>query len=194
MSTQEHVVLLDEQGRAIGTVAKAEVHTAATPLHLAFSCYVFDADERLLVTQRAVTKMTFPGVWTNTVCGHPGPSESIESAVRRRVRQEIGLEIGDLRLVLPEFRYTATMNGIRENEMCPVMVATPAGDVTLDPTEVESVEWLPWADFSREVLDGTRDVSVWCRAQVEALVALGPGPSSWATADPARLPPAALAA
>lgn len=187
-------MLLDETGRAIGTVDKADVHHGATPLHLAFSCYVFDAEERLLLTRRAPTKVTFPSVWTNSVCGHPAPSEGLEAAVRRRVGQEVGLEIDDLRLVLPEFRYTATMNGIGENEMCPVLVATSVGDVRLDPTEVESIEWVSWAVFSGEVLDGTRDISTWCRAQVEELVLLGPGPSSWETADPGRLPPAALPA
>lgn len=194
MAELQEVVLLDELGCGIGTAPKSEVHHATTPLHLAFSAYVFDADGRLLVTQRSLSKATFPGVWTNSVCGHPAPGESIETAVRRRVRQEVGLELGDLRLVLPEFRYTATMNGVRENEMCPVWVAGTEGDVTLDPSEVESVEWQPWPAFSQGVLDGSRSVSTWCGAQVEALDRLGPGPASWPTADPHRLPPAAQAA
>lgn len=190
----ERVVLLDETGHRIGAVSKSTVHHGSTPLHLAFSCYVFDADDRLLLTQRALSKSTFPGVWTNTVCGHPAPGESIETAVRRRAMDELGLELDEVRLVLPGFRYTATMNGIRENEMCPVLVATPASGVTANPAEVESVQWRSWAEFSREVLDGSREVSTWCRMQIEALHRLGPDPASWSTADARRLPPAARAA
>src|SRR4029079_19157311 len=59
----EEVVLLDEDGNAIGTAAKAAVHGTVTPLPLAFSCYVFDGAGRLLVTQRALDKPTFGGVW-----------------------------------------------------------------------------------------------------------------------------------
>lgn len=194
MTGEERVVLLDETGHDIGTVPKAQVHHADTPLHLAFSCYVFDADERLLLTRRALSKATFPGLWTNTVCGHPARGEDIETAARRRARDEIGLLLGEVRLVLPDFRYVATMDGIRENEMCPVMVSTPRSEVTVNPDEVESVEWCPWEQFADEVLAGSRQVSLWCRLQVEALRRLGAGPSSWLDADVGLLPPAARAA
>lgn len=190
MGTVEHVVLLDEAGQDIGTAPKIGVHHASTPLHLAFSCYVFDADDRLLVTRRAVDKRTFPGVWTNSACGHPAPKESIVAAVRRRIDQELGLAIEQVRLVLPEFRYDADMNGIRENEMCPVFVARAVGEVDPDPSEVDDVAWEPWTEFAGDVLTGRREVSVWCRSQVEALDTLGPLPGGWPDADPARLPPA----
>jgi isopentenyl-diphosphate delta-isomerase len=190
----ERVVLLDERGHDIGTVRKSEVHHASTPLHLAFSCYVFDADDRLLLSQRAASKSTFPGLWTNTVCGHPAPGEDIETAVRRRASDELGLALQDVRLVLPAFRYTATMHGIQENEMCPVLVARPAGDLAPNPEEVGDVQWRPWDRFAQDVLDGTLEVSTWCRLQVEALLRLGPGPASWPTGDAHLLPPAARAA
>ncbi len=188
----ELVVLLDEEGRALGSAAKASVHHARTPLHLAFSCYVLDPDGRLLVTQRALSKVTFPGVWTNSCCGHPAPGESLEAAVGRRVRQELGVTLTDVRLVLPRFRYRAVMdNGVVENELCPVYVATcadPAG-VHPDPTEVEDLVWEPWASFRESVLAG-RDVSSWCREQVAEL------PVDLASArgvPSAELPPAARA-
>ncbi|MCD9196712.1 isopentenyl-diphosphate Delta-isomerase [Aeromicrobium wangtongii] len=190
----ENVVLLDEHGHGIGTAAKSEVHHATTPLHLAFSCYVFDADDRLLLTQRAASKATFPGLWTNTVCGHPAPGEDIETAVRRRAMDELGLGLADLRLVLPDFRYTATMHGIQENEMCPVLVARPAGEIAPNPDEVGDVRWQPWEQFRSQVLDGTLEVSTWCRLQVAALSGLGPDPASWRTGDAHLLPPAARAA
>ncbi|SED29679.1 isopentenyl-diphosphate delta-isomerase [Nocardioides exalbidus] len=186
----EQVVLLDEQGRSISTADKATVHHAATPLHLAFSCYLFDADGRVLVTQRALHKATFPGVWTNSCCGHPAPGESISEAVGRRVEQELGTSISGLRLLLPRFRYRAEQDGVVENEMCPVFVATTDGPVVPDPDEVGDVAWEPWAQFRAAVLDGSRQVSVWCREQVAQLPE---DPRSAAPASPDDLPPAARA-
>jgi isopentenyl-diphosphate delta-isomerase len=166
----EVVVLLAEDGSAIGTAPKSEVHGTDTPLHLAFSVYVFDDDGRFLLTQRAVAKPTFGGVWTNSCCGHPAPGEPIAEAVVRRTEQELGLELRDLKLVLPKFRYRAVGdNGLVENEMCPVFVATASGDPDPDPTEVETWEWVEWASFREDVLSGRREISQWCLEQARAL-------------------------
>jgi isopentenyl-diphosphate delta-isomerase len=187
----EQVVLLDEAGNAVGAADKAQVHGTATPLHLAFSVYVFDPAGRLLVTQRALAKRTFGGVWTNSCCGHPAPGEPIDDAVLRRTGQELGLGLEALTLVLPAFRYRAVMdNGIVENEMCPVFVATASGDPRPDQTEVEAWEWVPWPQFRADVLSGGRDISQWCREQVEALPE---DPLSAPGASVAELPPAARA-
>ncbi|WP_344658981.1 isopentenyl-diphosphate Delta-isomerase [Catenulispora subtropica] len=168
----EEVVLLAEDGTPVGTAPKAGVHTEHTPLHLAFSCYVFDDDDRLLVTRRALDKRTWPGVWTNSACGHPAPGEEIEDAVRRRLDTELGLMVDRVWPILPDFRYRAVMpNGIVENEICPVFrAAVPSGTVPdPSPDEVAEVKWIPWADFSTRVLSGDFDVSPWCRLQVEQL-------------------------
>ena len=193
MSTvEELVVLLDEDGRAVGTAAKASVHHERTPLHLAFSCYVFDSDGRLLVTRRALGKATFPGVWTNSVCGHPAPGEPLEEAVRRRATDELGITLDGVRLVVPAFRYDATMpNGVRENELCPVLVAHTADVVTPDPDEVEDIEWASWSSFRDDVLAGARDVSPWCVQQVAALAECETSDGVFTTGDPADLPAAA---
>lgn len=188
----ERVVLLDEAGNAVGTMAKAEVHHARTPLHLAFSCYVFDGAGRLLVTRRALHKPTWPGVWTNSFCGHPAPGEDLAAGVRRRAEQELGLTLAAVQLAVPAFRYEATMaNGVRENELCPVFVATTGEAARPDPAEVEDHAWEDWAGFRDSVLAGSRDVSPWCVAQVAALAAVEEAPGRFTPGSAADLPPAA---
>lgn len=186
----EQVVLLDASGRSIGTAPKARVHDGDTPLHLGFSAYVFDDDGRLLVTRRALDKATFPGVYTNTVCGHPAPGEGLVDAVARRARVELALEVSGIRLVLPDFAYRAEMHGVVEHELCPVLVAHvgPGTAPALDPEEVDDAEWVPWSRFAHDVVSGDRTVSQWCTEQVPALVALGDDPRAWPAADPSRLP------
>ena len=190
---EELVVLVSADGHATGTAPKATVHHADTPLHLAFSVYLFDDRGSLLVTRRARSKATFPGVWTNSACGHPAPGEPVEDAVLRRARDELGLGVRDLRLVLPRFSYRAEMDGTVEWELCPVLTGRVAGvapEPGPDPTEVEDVRWVEWEAFAADVLSGGRTVSTWCREQVAELDGLGPDPFVWPTADPADLPPA----
>jgi isopentenyl-diphosphate delta-isomerase len=138
----ELVVLVADDGTPIGTADKSVIHDGDTPLHLAFSCHVFRPDGRVLLTRRALGKRTFPGIWTNSFCGHPAPGEEIEDAVRRRAAHELGLEIASLDRVLPDFRYEAAdASGIVENEICPVFRAVVDADPQPSSDEVAEWEW-----------------------------------------------------
>ena len=187
----ELVVLVDESGRLVGTTAKAGVHHRRTPLHLGFSCYVFDADGRVLTTRRADTKPTWPGRWTNSVCGHPAPGESLEAAVRRRARDELGLRLAGVWLLLPAFRYTAVMpNGTMENELCPVLAATTTGQPAPDQAEVSEYRWLSWDGLQAVALGSVCHLSPWCVEQVQMLGAAGIHPRETSEPDPDKLPAA----
>ena len=193
----EKVVLLDSSGRAVGAAGKTSVHHDRTPLHLAFSCYVFNEAGQFLLTRRAESKRVFPGVWTNTCCGHPAPGETLPDAVRRRLAQELGMTVSPPTLILPAFRYQALMDGVLENEMCPVYAAwtdprTHPPRLDPDPAEVADVKWVGWDDFRAQVLSGRLPVSPWCALQLAELDRLGPRPQDWPAADPSELPPAAL--
>lgn len=140
--TQERVVLLDESGKRIGDANKAEIHTDATPLHLAFSCYLFNEQGQLLLSRRALSKLTWPGVWTNSFCGHPGPGEEIEAAIHRRAAEELGTQVTHVTLIDPEFRYRAIdASGVVENEICPVYTAKISGTLVPNPDEVAESQW-----------------------------------------------------
>lgn len=168
----EQVVLLDPEGAAIGSLAKRDVHTTATPLHLAFSLHLFDAHGRVLVTRRALSKATWPGVWTNSCCGHPGIDEAMSSAVERRLGYELSAELTDLRCVLPDFAYTATdASGIQENEICPVFAARlhPRASVRANEAEVMDWVWVEWADLVTAVAAAPFAFSPWAVEQIRLL-------------------------
>ncbi|MFI7133420.1 isopentenyl-diphosphate Delta-isomerase [Nonomuraea sp. NPDC050153] len=192
MTTDEHVVLVDRDGQALGTAPKQVVHGRETPLHLAFSSYVFDHEGRVLLTRRADSKLTWPGVWTNSCCGHPLPGEPADRAVERRLSYELGLTVDRVDLMLPTFSYRAVMaNGIVENELCPVYRVTVTSPVVPNPDEVGETMWMPWKEFAEGVRNGLLAVSPWCQEQVPLLADLGADPLTWHPASPAELPPAA---
>jgi isopentenyl-diphosphate Delta-isomerase len=167
----ELVVLLDDAGQPCGSAPKRLVHHAATPLHLAFSLWVFDEADRTLLTRRANEKQTWPGAWTNTVCGHPAPDEPIDEAVRRRAQQELDLTLQQLEIALPGFRYRAVMtDGTVENEVCPVFVATASGPVVPNPAEVGDTRWVPLDEVEDMVARDPSAYSPWMVLQLPLLV------------------------
>ncbi|MGV9411346.1 isopentenyl-diphosphate Delta-isomerase [Nocardia sp. NPDC003693] len=85
------VELVDEQGRAAGSLPVAAAHTAPGRLHRAFSVLLFDADGQVLLQQRAGVKTRFPRLWTNTCCGHPLPGQPVADAAAVRLDEEMGM-------------------------------------------------------------------------------------------------------
>ena len=168
----EAVVLLDGHGRVVGSQDKATVHSASTPLHLAFSLHLFDSAGRVLITRRALSKATWPGVWTNSCCGHPGVDEQQTAAVQRRVAYELGAEITDLVCVLPDFAYTATdASGIQENEICPVFAARLHPESVIRPNTAEVMDWVwtEWVDLVAAISATPFAFSPWAVDQIGQL-------------------------
>jgi isopentenyl-diphosphate Delta-isomerase len=150
----EVVVLVDDQNRVLGTMPKTDVHGQTTPLHRAFSTYIFRAtDKKLLLQQRSVRKQTWPLIWSNSCCGHPRLGESNVEAARRRLMFELGLNPTILEEVAP-YRYCFTRDGIMENEICPILLGLVDTEPTLNRDEVEAVRWVEWSEFLQEIKVG----------------------------------------
>ncbi|MGC4175237.1 isopentenyl-diphosphate Delta-isomerase [Demequina sp.] len=170
MTEDRLVVLLDDAGRPMGTMPRDAVHGTDTPLHLAFSCYLLGPDGRVLITRRALTKLTWPGVWTNSFCGHPQPEEPMEAAVRRHAVDELGVTLDTLTSVLPTFRYRATdASGVVENEVCPVFVATTSDAVVANPLEVAEWAWVGMSELAEVARATPQLLSPWSVLQLQRL-------------------------
>lgn len=169
----EQIVFVHPDGTPTGEVGpKLASHTADTKMHLAFSCYIFrKSDHAFLATQRALTKKVWPGVWTNSVCGHPAPGEKIEDAIVRRAAQELGLtSISDIRVVLPTYTYkTPPYNGIIENEFCPVYVAYTDAEPQPNIEEVEAYRWMSWPEYATLLTEHPDEMSYWTKDQYRQL-------------------------
>ena len=169
----EYIVFVTQDGAPTGKIGpKLASHTGDTQLHLGFSGYVFNDEGKVLVTRRADTKKVWPGVWTNTVCGHPGPDESLDVAAQRRLEYELCMTARDLRVVLPDYLYkTPPFNGIIEHEFCPVLFARANEMPVLNADEVAEYKWMEWQAFIDSALADTTDQwSWWCKDQLKELV------------------------
>lgn len=170
---EEFVILVDEQNHELGTAPKDTVHTTNTPLHRGFSLFLFNRKGEVLLTKRSKHKKTFPGVWTNTVCGHPGPGESAIDAARRRLAEELGIhEIRDIREVAP-YRYRfLDKNGIVENEVCPLLVAYADIDPKPNEDEIDGWKWMVWDEFFEDLQKNSQVYSPWSREEAKLIAPL----------------------
>ena len=165
------IVFVDEENTALATAPKLAAHHSDTKLHRAFSVFLFNSKGELLLQQRALTKKTWPGVWSNSCCGHVMLHESLEAAARRRLKHELGLTVGELHVVLPDFRYRAEKDGVVENELCPVLVGHTDAQPRPNQSEVNAIRWVDWRKFIIEVADPANGYSPWAREEVELLAA-----------------------
>ena len=168
-SFDDRIVLVDENGNAIGTAAKLSAHNSETKLHRAFSVFIFNRRGELLLQQRALSKKTWPGVWSNSCCGHVMLHEPTAKAAARRLKFELGLSGIDLTMALPDFRYRAEKDGVVENELCPVLVGLTNEQPDPNPSEVENIRWTDWNEFLASMDEPRNEISPWAVKEVRLL-------------------------
>lgn len=145
MDTREHVILVDEMDRRVGVAEKLAAHQNGGRLHRAFSIFLFDSNGALLLQQRADCKYHFPGLWSNTCCGHPRPGESLIDAAVRRLNEEFGIA-ADLE-VAAHLVYRADDPTTRLTEQEYLHILTGRSDAPPRPVPTEI------ADYRRARLD-----------------------------------------
>lgn len=134
MSRMPDIVLVDLNDEPVGTMEKMEAHRSPH-LHRAFSIFLFNRQNEMLLQRRALSKYHSGGLWTNACCSHPYPGERVEDAANRRLKEELG--IGTPLEKAFHFIYQAEFeNGLFEHEFDHVFIGEFKGKVHPDPAEV----------------------------------------------------------
>src|SRR5215471_9926103 len=121
----EALILVDEADREVGHLSKAKCHDGQGVLHRAFSLLIFNTEGALLLQQRASSKRLWPLYWSNSCCSHPRRAESMETAIHRRLDEELGLHC-PLHFLF-KFQYQAQFDAAgAEQELCSVFVGRTA--------------------------------------------------------------------
>ena len=140
-SESEELILVDADDRELGALNKAECHDGDGILHRAFSLFAFDARGFLLLQQRSADKRLWPLYWSNSCCSHPRGGETMQTATRRRIEQELGVS-ADLEFVY-KFSYHARYGEIgSERELCSVFLGRLEEEVVPNSNEVSAIRYI----------------------------------------------------
>lgn len=157
--TEEQVILVNENDEQIGLMPKMEAHEKAL-LHRAFSVFVFNDNNELMLQQRALDKYHSPGLWTNTCCSHQREGESNIAAGKRRLYEEMGF-VTELKETT-SFIYKAPFdNGLTEHELDHIMVGTYNEDPKPNALEVGDWKWMALEDVKQNVIEQPELYTEW---------------------------------
>lgn len=156
---EEQVVLVNENDEKIGLMAKQEAHEKAL-LHRAFSVFIFNDKNELMLQQRALDKYHSPGLWANTCCSHQRDGEPSIEAGRRRLQEEMGFST-DLKETTTFIYKAAFDNGLTEHELDHIMVGYYNGVPTVNPEEVADWKWMPLEEVREDIKNQPEIYTAW---------------------------------
>ena len=146
----EELILVDEQDRELGHLAKHRCHDGEGILHRAFSLFILDHQNRVLLQQRSPKKRLWPGYWSNSCCSHPRNGETMDEAIHRRLQQELGMT--SQLTFLYKFIYRARYQDIgSEHELCWVYLGRSGDQVTANDNEVAAWRFVSPGELDEEL-------------------------------------------
>jgi isopentenyl-diphosphate delta-isomerase len=156
---EEQVILVNENNEQIGLMPKLEAHEKAI-LHRAFSVFIFNNDNELMLQQRALSKYHSPGLWTNTCCSHQRDGESNIQAGKRRLQEEMGF-VTELEESI-SFIYKAPFdNGLTEHEFDHILIGKFLQDPIINTDEVKAWKWMPLQAVKRDIVQQPELYTAW---------------------------------
>jgi len=156
---EKKVVLVDKSGNQIGLMPKLEAHQKGI-LHRAFSIFLFNSKNQILLQKRSLIKYHSAGLWTNTCCSHPRDGEDVIDAGKRRLYEEMGIKT-ELKKEF-EFTYKEVLgNGLTEHEFDHVLIGNFNGNPILNKDEVEDWKWMSLEEIEKDINENQEDYTVW---------------------------------
>mgnify|MGYP000051689030 FL=1 len=156
---EENVILVNEKDEPIGLMPKMEAHEKAV-LHRAFSVFVLNDKNEIMLQQRAHHKYHSPLLWTNTCCSHQREGETNIQAGSRRLFEEMGFQT-DLKELF-HFIYKAPFdNGLTEHELDHVMIGYYNDAPSINPEEVEDWKWMPIEAVKSDIQNNPDLYTIW---------------------------------
>lgn len=156
---KEYVILVDEFDNPLGTMEKMEAHQEAN-LHRAFSVFIFNEKNELMLQQRALSKYHSPGLWTNTCCSHPRHGEETIDAAHRRMKEEMGFDCEFEEAF--SFTYLADVGGgLIEHEYDHVFIGKSSGVPVINRSEVNDWTYMPMETIREEINSSPEKYTVW---------------------------------
>ena len=167
-SEDEELILVDDEDRETGFLSKAACHDGDGSLHRAFSAFLFDDNGHLLLQQRAVSKRLWPGFWSNSCCSPPRRNESMHTATRRRLDEE--LNIGAELQFVYKFRYQAKYDDSgSEHELCHVFLGRVGDEVRPNREEIAAVRFVEPEALADELERSPEAFTPWFRLEWQSL-------------------------
>lgn len=155
----ERVVLVDELDNPIGLMEKIEAHEKAL-LHRAFSVFILNDKNEVMLQQRAAEKYHSPLLWANTCCSHQREGESNIEAGQRRLQEEMGFVVPLKELF--HFIYKAPFdNGLTEHELDHVMIGYYNENPVINLEEVADWKWMSLEDIQKDMKENSELYTAW---------------------------------
>lgn len=152
---EQPLILVDHNDCEVGTLNKRDCHAGHGQLHRAFSLFILNGRDQLLLQQRGAGKRLWPGFWSNSCCSHPRQGESLQDATHRRLYEELGIRCALKFLFKFEYQAQYDASGA-EHELCSVYVGRSDAPVHANAEEIAAWRSIDVDELQREMTGSGR--------------------------------------
>ena len=167
---EEQIIRVDENDRCVGFIGKHAAHEGGGVLHRAFSIFIFNAQQQVLLQQRSLQKYHFGGRWTNTCCSHPRRDEAIEAAAHRRLQEECGFDVPLQEIFSFVYQAHDADSNLTEWEYDHVFIGEFNGEPTINEAEIAAWKWMNLADVRLDMERNPQCYTAWFHIALDKVI------------------------